>query len=220
MQQKIFQYNRIGSAPTDELLKESYEIVNKAIVDNDPYAVCLMLSGGDDSITALQVAIMLGVKIDFIIHGVTGTGLPAVRKYVHSVAERAGIPIIEANAGNAFEDYVMRKGFFGRGKHAHQFSYHVLKNGPFESAIARNITKRIPGRKIILLNGVRVEESENRADNYGENPYTFRKNLIWVNIIHWFTKVQCLDLLQAKFFEKISKAKSFEIVAIIESKMK
>jgi 3'-phosphoadenosine 5'-phosphosulfate sulfotransferase (PAPS reductase)/FAD synthetase len=205
-QKSIFPINRISDSPTgtgyDDLLKESHFIVDRAIKNENPYAVCLMLSGGDDSVTALHVALMLGIKIDFIIHGVTGTGLSCVRPYVKSLAEKHNIKIIYADAGTAFEDYVTRKGFFGRGKSAHVFSYHVLKNGPFESAIARNITKRVARRKIILLNGVRVEESENRADNYGDDPYTYRKNLIWVNIIHWWTKKGCLHLLESENIQR------------------
>lgn len=206
MQNEIFQYKRISNPPIgtgyDNLLKESHFIVSEAIKREKPYAICLMLSGGDDSVTALHVALMIGVKIDFIIHGVTGTGLSCVRKYVNELADRKGIKIIEANAGTAFEDYVNRKGFFGRGMAAHKYSYHVLKSGPFESAISRNITKRVRGRKIILLNGVRVEESENRSDNYGDDPYTYRKNLIWVNIIHWWTKSECLHLLESENVER------------------
>lgn len=186
----------------DEMLLESMDIVQRAIIENQPYAVCLMLSGGDDSITALKVALMLGVRIDYIIHGVTGTGLKDVRKYIHHVADLTGITLIEANAGTAFEDYVKRKGFFGVGASAHSFSYHVLKSAPFEMAISRHIRKGVPGRKILLLNGVRVEESENRADNFGDNPYRERANNIWVNIIHWFTKKQCLELLEAENFKR------------------
>lgn len=177
------------------LLDESKDIVAKAIVDNQPYAVCLMLSGGDDSITALHVANMLGVRIDFVIHGVTGTGLPEVRPFVRDAAEMASVPLLEANAGNAFEQYVMRKGFFGKGGKAHKFSYHILKRGPFNATISKHLRQRIRGRKIILLNGVRVEESENRADNYGDNPYRWDGSNLWVNIIHWWTKKECLELL-------------------------
>ncbi|MFD1632015.1 phosphoadenosine phosphosulfate reductase family protein [Pseudopedobacter beijingensis] len=186
----------------EDMIKESGEIVQKAIIDYNPYSCVLMLSGGDDSITALHVAIMLGVRIDFIIHGVTGTGLPAVRKYVHKVAELLKIKIIEADAGTTFEDYVKRKGFFGKGKDAHTFSYHLLKVNPFNRVISKYIRKGISGRKILLLNGVRVEESENRADNFGDNPYRIYGSDIWVNIIHWWTKRQCLQLLESNNFER------------------
>lgn len=182
--------------------EESREIVQRAIIDHRPYAIILMLSGGDDSITALKVALMLGVKIDFILHGVTGTGLKDCRTYVHKVADLVNIKLIEADAKDAFECYVKRKGFFGIGRMAHQYSYHILKEYPFSAALSKHIVKRVPGRKLLLLNGVRVEESDNRMDNFGDNPYWFRKNQIWVNIIHWWTKKECLHLLDAENFKR------------------
>lgn len=207
LQTRVFGDEHILQMPSftynlDERLKEALEIVQKAIIDHNPYAICLMLSGGDDSITALKVALMLGVKINFIIHGNTGTGLKDVRKYVHSVAELTNIKIIEANAGTAYEDYVKRKGFFGVGSTAHSFAYHILKVNSFDKAISKYIRKGIAGRKIILLNGVRVEESENRADNFGDNPYREYHGNIWVNIIHWFSKKECLYLLEAESFKR------------------
>ena len=132
-----------------ERFEESKEIVQKAIYDTDPYAVGVMLSGGTDSLTALQVAIMLGVKIDFIMHGVTGTGLKDCRTFVNQVAAKHNIKLIEADAGTAFEDYVKRKGFFGKGVDAHRYSYHVLKSGPFRKAISKHVRKGKAGRKII-----------------------------------------------------------------------
>jgi 3'-phosphoadenosine 5'-phosphosulfate sulfotransferase (PAPS reductase)/FAD synthetase len=185
-----------------ELFATSAQIVESAISEYHPYAIGIMLSGGDDSITALQVALMLGVRIDFIMHGVTGTGLKDCRKYVHEVADRTGIKLIEANAGNTFEDYVMRKGFFGKGVSAHQFSYHLLKFNPFRAALSNHIVHKKRGRKVLLLNGVRVEESENRADNFGDNPIRITNNQVWVNIIHWWTRKQCLELLQAEGIER------------------
>lgn len=202
----LFETNNIsvphGAANFLQLLEESKEIVCKAIIDINPYAIGLMLSGGDDSITSLKVALMLGVKIDFVMHGITGTGLPEVKEYVRHVCQQLDMKLIEADAGNAFEDYVNRKGFFGKGTDAHRFSYHILKANPFEKAISKNIRKGVAGRKLLLLNGVRVEESENRADNFGSNPYRWRKNDCWVNIIHWWTKKDCLSFLDAENFKR------------------
>lgn len=199
IKRNLFETNTI-SIPKDhsslrQQFEESKEIVAKAIIDVNPYAICLMLSGGDDSITALHVALLLGVKIDFVIHGITGTGLPEVKAYVDKVCNLLGMRLIYADAGTAYEDYVRRKGFFGKGNGAHSFAYHILKDHPFRTCISKHIRKGVAGRKIILLNGVRVEESENRADNFGDNPYRWIKNNYWVNIIHWWTKKECLQLL-------------------------
>jgi hypothetical protein len=135
----------IGAAPSDSLLKECHEIVQHAIIDSNPYAICLMLSGGDDSVTALEVALMLGV---------------------------------------------------------HKFSYHLLKVNPFDKAISKYIRQGKLGRNIILLNGVRVDESDNRADNFGDTTFRWQKKNNWVNIIHWLTKPQCLDILSDQGIER------------------
>lgn len=207
MQDNLFEKGSLITVPTmptkslQQCLEESAEIVQKAIVDHNPYAICVMVSGGDDSITSLYVAKMLGIKIDFIIHGVTGTQLRGCREYVHQVAGDTGIKLLEADAGTAFEDYVKRKGFFGIGRDAHKFSYHILKDNPFGKTISKHIRKGIKGRKILLLNGVRVDESENRLDNFGDNPHRVQASMtsnIWVNIIHWFGDKDKMDFLQAE----------------------
>src|SRR3569832_2185002 len=99
----------------NNLLDTSKEIIDRAIVEYNPYAIVLMLSGGDDSMTALHVAKQLGVKVDFIIHGVTGTGIQQTNDFVKSVAATEKATYIEADAGNSYIDFVLRKGFFGVG---------------------------------------------------------------------------------------------------------
>lgn len=201
IQSDLFREPNIARVPKltyglDDLILQSKDIVMEAILRYNPYAIVLMLSGGDDSITALQTALMLGIRIDAIIHGVTGTGLSAVRKYCQETAERHRIKFIAADAGKAFEDYVDRKGFFGVGVGAHKFSYHLLKKGPFIKAISKHFRRRALGRNILMLNGVRIEESTNRAQNYGDNPYNLDGANVWVNIIHYWEKSDCMDLIE------------------------
>lgn len=182
----------------DQRIAESREIYEQAVAEYKPAATVVMLSGGDDSITVLFLAMQLDIRIDYIIHGNTGTGLPEATSFVRGLAKVVGIPYAEADAGTAYEDYVMRKGFFGTGRTAHNYAYHVLKATQFRKAISRNLRKRQRNFPVLCLNGVRVEESENRADNYGET--TSRrdpasKNDIWLNLIHWWTHSECLEYL-------------------------
>lgn len=173
-----------------KLIAESKTIVDNAIAQYQPYAVCLMLSGGDDSLLTYEVSKRIGVKIDYIIHGNTRTGLPQTTEFVRQLAKESGITYIEADAGTAYEDYVLRKGFFGKGVGAHAFTYHILKAGPFRKAISKNIRQKQRNRHILLLNGARVDESDNRADKLGDNPYNIDptiKSNIWVNVVHWWT---------------------------------
>lgn len=173
-----------------QLILESKKIVDDAIEKYKPYAIVLMLSGGDDSLLTLEVCKRIGVKIDYIIHGNTGTGLPATTRFVQKLANESGITYLQADAGTAYEDYVIRKGFFGKGVGAHSFSYHILKASPFRKAISKHIRQRKRNRPVLLLNGVRVDESDNRSDKLGDNPYNIdpaAKNNIWVNVVHWWT---------------------------------
>lgn len=177
----------------DDQVRESFDIYHEAMVTYKPWALVLMLSGGDDSMLVRMLVKELGIPIDYIIHGVTGTGIQETQDFVRQVAANSGFKYAEANAGDAYEKYVMRKGFFGIGNDAHAKSYHVLKAQPFRTAISHNIRHGVKGRHILLLNGVRVDESENRADKLGDNYFNIDpaapKN-IWVNIAHWWTTKQ------------------------------
>lgn len=182
---------------SSELLLQSQEIAQEAISAYNPYAVVLAMSGGDDSMATYYVAKTLGIKIDFILHVNTRTGIQQTTEFVRQFAQSEGIPYIEGDAGTAYRDYVLRKGFFGRGKKAHEFSYHVLKKDPLRRAISANIRQKTRGRNVLLLNGVRIEESDNRAKSFTnkvirpDNP----KSNIWVNLIHYWSKVQRDDFL-------------------------
>lgn len=110
-----------------DLILKSRDIIDEAIATFKPMATVFMFSGGDDSLTTYQVLKQLGVKFDFVIHGNTRTGIQETTDFVIKEVERRKDKLIIADAGNAYIDYVLRKGFFGKGNHAHRYSYHVLK---------------------------------------------------------------------------------------------
>lgn len=150
----------------DDPLKSAKEIL-KAGDKIEPFARVLMFSGGKDSQATYEVCRILGVKLDAIVHVRTGCGLPETTEYVRSFAESVGVPYIEADSGNKYEEYVRRKGFFGVGTgpmSAHSFAFHVVKRDAYVAALA-NLRGRKRGRKIIMINGARVAESENRDEN-------------------------------------------------------
>lgn len=201
LQSDLFRTPNIATVPAvtyglDDLILQSKDIVMEAILRYNPYAIVLMLSGGDDSITALHTALMLGIRIDAIIHGVTGTGLKAVRKYCQETAEKHKIKFIAADAGKAYEEYVDRKGFFGVGDTAHTYSYHILKTNPFDRAISKYLRRGVANRTILLLNGVRIEESGKRAKIYQDKTSKWQGNNLWTNIIHYWEKDDCMQLIE------------------------
>lgn len=168
------------------MLEASAQILHAAIDQFDPTHIVSMVSGGRDSACSHAVAEEVGAKVDLILHGNTRCGIPQTSAWVERQYGAAGpADFAVADAGSAYEEYVLRKGFFGKGIGAHAFAYRVLKAQPFRKAISRCIRKGRRGVRILLLNGARKDESENRRQNL----QLFRRdpaapNNIWVNLLH------------------------------------
>lgn len=165
-------------------IEKSFEILKNAMERFNPTHIVSMVSGGKDSAASDQVARELGIKIDMVIHGNTRCGIPETSRFVRAVYGSLG-EFIEADAGSAYEDYVLRKGFFGTGIGAHGFSYRILKATPFRKAVSRHIRNGKRNIRVLLLNGARKDESENRQKHlqiYRKDPAM--PSNIWVNLIH------------------------------------
>lgn len=180
-------------------IKYSKEIIDKAIVDYKPKAICMMLSGGDDSLAAYEVAKQLDIKIDFVIHGNTRTGIKETTQYVTELVSKNRHDLLIADAGSAYEKYVLRKGFFGLGERAHSFSYNVLKSAPFRSVISQYLRKGNRNFPVLLLNGARRLESDRRKRTM-KSPIKIdptSKNNIWVNLINEWDNYQPKKFLES-----------------------
>ncbi len=169
-------------------ISQSATILKNAMEMFNPTHIVSMVSGGKDSAACDQVARELGVKIDFVIHGNTRCGIPETTDFVRDTYGKLG-DYAEADAGTAYEDYVLRKGFFGKGISAHGFSYRVLKATPFRKTISKFIRHGNRGIRVMLLNGARKDESENRKKHlqvWRKDPA--QAGNIWVNLIHDWTQ--------------------------------
>jgi len=192
------------------MIEQSREIIEKALIDFKPKAIVMMLSGGDDSTTAYAVAKELGVKINLVIHGKTGTGIKETTDFAIQQAEAQNDKIVIADAGDAYVKYVLRKGFFGIGEQAHNYAYHVLKIQHFRKAVSFHLRKRRRNYPILFINGGRRQESKRRLVTM-KNPYKqdpAQPNNLWVNIINEFTKHDCLDYLEGNAIERSPVAKN------------
>lgn len=169
-------------------IDSSLKIIRDAIAAYSPTHIVSMVSGGRDSAASDQIARELGLEIDFVIHGNTRCGIPETTDFVRDIYGRKG-EYVEADAGTAYEDYVLRKGFFGKGIAAHGFAYRILKATPFRKVVSREIRKRKRDVRVLLINGARKDESENRKKNLQvcrSDPAA--KGNIWVNVIHDWTQ--------------------------------
>lgn len=179
-----------------DLLSDSLKIYEDAAHQYPPKKIFAMVSGGSDSLTALHVALALDIPLDGIMHCVTGCGIKETSQFCRKVANELNLKYYEPNAGKDWEEYVLRKGFFGKGVHAHSFAYHICKHGPITKQIAKMRLYR-RNYNILLLNGARILESANRKKNFTDpiNIDSASKQTIWVNLIHNWSKHQCMQFL-------------------------
>jgi len=144
------------------LLDQSKQTIEIAIKQYQPKAIAMMFSGGDDSLTAYHVLKQLDYTLDCVIFGNTRTGIPDTAQFIENEVSRNNDKLVIADAGSSYERYVRRKGFFGKGHTAHNFSYHVLKKEHFEKAVSRHLRKGRKNYPILFVNGARRQESQNR----------------------------------------------------------
>jgi len=178
-------------------IKSSEQIIKNAIKQFRPSAIVMMFSGGNDSLAAYTLSKKLAIPVTHFIHGITGTGIKETTKFSRQVGrQESGLHYLESNADLSYQDYVLRKGFFGRGLIAHSYAYHILKAQPFRKACSK-IRKRRRNFNILLLNGARLEESKNREKNLTKyfNRDPAAKNNIWINLIHDWKKEDCSNFL-------------------------
>lgn len=169
-------------------IAKSADIVRRAVDEFNPTHIVSMVSGGKDSAASDQVARELGLKIDLVVHGNTRCGIPQTSQFVRDTYGSMS-ELVEADAGTAYEDYVLRKGFFGKGIGAHAFAYRVLKAQPFRKAISKAIRQGQRGVRILLLNGARQDESENRQKNLKEwRQDPAAPGNIWTSLIHGWSQ--------------------------------
>ncbi|MEO0769137.1 MAG: hypothetical protein AAFY72_06830 [Cyanobacteria bacterium J06649_4] len=191
-------------------LESSGEIWAQALDKYDyPYATVLALSGGNDSRAAYYAAKALNIKIDYILHVNTRTGIQETTEWVRWFSnEYAQVSYIEGDAGDTYQNYILRKGFFGKGtgqvNSAHSFAFRLLKRDVYVNALSRHIRKRKRNRKIFLLNGARLSESRNRsinlvapvrADKLTSDGKDASSN-IWVNLLQSWDKEDCEAICQ------------------------
>lgn len=193
----------------NELVRQSKEIYDVAVSTYKPKAIVLMFSGGDDSMAAYHVCKELGIKLDYVIHGNTRTGIEETTLFARKTVEILGDKYLEADAGSSYVDYVMRKGFFGKGNNAHNFSYHVLKSQHFGKTVSRYLRQRRKNFPVLFINGARQSESERRKVTM-VSPYkvdTANNKNIWVNIINHWPNHAPVDYLESNGIERNSVSK-------------
>ncbi|MBF9050605.1 phosphoadenosine phosphosulfate reductase family protein [Roseobacter sp. HKCCD9010] len=174
-------------ATLEQAIDQSAAYVRLAIEWFDPTHIVTMVSGGNDSAATHALAVELGLPVAMSIHGRTGCGLQATEAHVEANYGHDA-PLVIADAGRAYEEYVMRKGFFGKGTDAHKMAYHVLKAGPFRKTVSKELRQGKRNTRVLLLNGAFRAESPNRSKTLKRVSMDPAAPMnMWFNLIHDWT---------------------------------
>lgn len=166
----------------------------RAIQEYNPDEIFVGFSGGTDSLLAADITMKYFPEAR-IFHANTGIGLTKTREYVRETCQRRDWNLVEIRAkedcGQDYEQMVMEYGFPGPAKH--QTMYIRLKERCTEELHRRYKKKR--GNKIILITGIRHDESNPRA-GYKNKIITKIGGVIWVNACYWFTGQDKYDYIK------------------------
>lgn len=182
-------------------IESSAALFKRAVSEFNPTNIVSMVSGGGDSSASDAMTDELGIKVDLRIHGRTGTGIPETTQWCADYYGAKGEFTI-ADAGDAYERYVMRKGFFGTGRQAHNFAYRILKADPFRATISRELRKRKRDVRVLLINGARKYESDNRRLNMPPMRFDGKRGNLWLNLCHEWSDTDKAEFLQSRNVER------------------
>lgn len=175
---------RIGLGPAvvpiHEKAEQSRALLQSAIEEYSPEAVCGLFSGGNDSTVVMHVVRPL---LTHVVHVNTGIGIEQTRQFVRDQAVEMGLPLIEEYPpeGCTYEDTIMRWGFPGPA--GHRVVYNRLKERALRKVRKRFITN---GRKqrVIFASGIRRHESQRRMPL--NKPIERVGSIVWVNpLFEW-----------------------------------
>jgi 3'-phosphoadenosine 5'-phosphosulfate sulfotransferase (PAPS reductase)/FAD synthetase len=141
-------------------VRDFREIVNRAIAEHEPVARVVLFSGGNDSAGLLHLLWHAGF-VDYAAHVNTGIGIPQTRDFVFDFCRTYGIPLKEYHPKLSYRELVLTYGFPGPGAHA--LPYRYLKERVFDQIVREAKTGWFS--RVMLLTGVRLEESNRRKKN-------------------------------------------------------
>ena len=166
-------------------IKNSFEIIDKAIDEHKCASIIGMMSGGHDSLVSCHI-VAQHPSFDFIAHINTGIGIEETRQYARDVCDDMGWQMKEfkaADCGQSYRDIVIEHGF--PGPFAHRMMYSRLKERPIRQ-MCRDYGMSKTNRPL-LTTGIRRSESRRRM---GRRDTTREGNRVWCNPISEMTDDQ------------------------------
>lgn len=183
-------------------LHEARGYIETAIELHKPKHVFALLSGGHDSMTVTHfVARVLDSRLTAVVHVNTGIGIEQTRQYVRDQCAHYGWNLLEYKAAEntkadgspdpmVYEDIVTENGF--PGADGHRYMYSKLKERQLRR-LARDFGAS-PSEPMMLISGVRKEESSRRMGN--TKLLDAQGRTIWLAPFINLTAIDCGDYMQ------------------------
>lgn len=160
-----------------------------------PVARFVGYSSGDDSLAVTHWA-MTNVPGCRVLHINTGIGIERAREHARATCARYGWPLVEIRAkedcGQDYDRIVLKHGFPGPSQH-HKM-YVQLKERCIEK-LCRDNKRRYSRQKIMIMAGIRHDESPVRTGYAGEEVHVVKSQL-WVNPLYWWDKGMFMDYIR------------------------
>ena len=167
-------------------IRKAIKYITKAKHYYDPKEIFIGFSGGTDSLLCAGIVTNFFPKAK-IFHANTGIGLKKTRSYVRQICKDRDWDLVEIKAkedcGQDYEQMVLEHGFPGPGMHGKM--YQRLKERCVRELHRRYKQER--GNKIMLITGIRHDESQIRA-GYKNSIINIVDGVAWVNAFYWWSQ--------------------------------
>lgn len=170
----------------------AYQVLAGAAKKHSATAIFGLFSGGHDSLTSTAIAAM-HPGFTAAVHINTGIGIEQTREFVRDTCAEQGWPLLELEPdGKTYDELVLERGF-PRGPKSHMSMYYWLKQRQIRRVVREH--KR-PGGRVLLVTGVRHQESHRRMLGVTMRPVYRRRHEVWVNPILDWSATDCRDLMR------------------------
>ena len=181
-------------------MKTPGQILQEGIDRFSPVKILLLFSGGHDSLVSTHLSAMWLMRkgLDFTVyHGDTTIGIPQTQEFVISICQKYGwdLTIQQPPAGDQYIDIVKQYGFPGPTKTSHMFMYRRLKERALRSYVTSCKSSKFARQNVLLVSGVRRDESTIRMGYVDEVKKEERSSRVWASPIFWWTEEQCKEYI-------------------------
>lgn len=164
------------------------DLLQFAVKMFNPRAVWCLCSGGNDSLTSTHLA-MNAIKCDGVVSINTTIGIQQTRDHTQAAADLFGWPLRWLTPAFTYFDFCTKFGMPGPGRHDYVYAY--LKERCVRQLVRES--KRLPDDLVMLVSGVRSDESDARMGNVA--PIYRTGCQLWVAPMHDWSEVRKLNYM-------------------------